>query len=435
VRYNDPGQAQPHPRRPRARLVLKLYDAATGGALLHEQQVYLDRRRAVQNASWSWQQLTVGKKADQDCWDWASAAEVYVENLSSQAAWFDDLEIATGALPTAIVVQKTHYEPFGLELAGIGYIADPTLEDKFTYNGKEKVDDMAMNWLDYGARNYDARLGRWWSVDPLAGKFAPLSPYTYVANNPIGLTDPDGRDWSIVITYGRDNTISHVQFSFTGTVRDETGKYSQRELEGFAARIQGSMSNAFKGSGKNNNGKDVTWGINVKITASQKESDVKESDHVFRIVADGEVPETYKGRGHGFAAHGKKYIYLNEKILANGVGLDGKPNENEIDPVTGLTRSGLPTLERTSAHEAGHTAYLLHPENHVNSADPSARITQQQFDDQAGGRNIMYESYLDGAVHPKAGTGTILQQIRVMMYYYGPPGGNEGQLNKPIQKY
>ncbi len=31
-----------------------------------------------------------------------------------------DLEIATGALPTALVVQETHYDPWGLELAGIG---------------------------------------------------------------------------------------------------------------------------------------------------------------------------------------------------------------------------------------------------------------------------------------------------------------------------
>jgi hypothetical protein len=93
----------PDPSVPRARLVLRLFAEASGGTVLHEQEVYLD-----QNASWSWQQLTVGKKADQDCW-----AEVYVENLSSQAVWFDDLEIATGALPTAIVVQETHYEPFG----------------------------------------------------------------------------------------------------------------------------------------------------------------------------------------------------------------------------------------------------------------------------------------------------------------------------------
>ncbi len=48
-----------------------------------------------------------------------------MENLSSQETWFDDLEIAAGGQPVALVVQETHrrravYDPWGLELAGIG---------------------------------------------------------------------------------------------------------------------------------------------------------------------------------------------------------------------------------------------------------------------------------------------------------------------------
>jgi RHS repeat-associated protein len=226
--------------RAAALLVLKLYDAATGGALLHQQQMYID-----QNASWAWQQLTVGKKADQDCW-----AEVYVENLSSQAVWFDDLEIATGALPTALVVQETHYDPWGLELAGIGYIADATLEDKFTYNGKEKVDDMALNWLDYGARNYDARLGRWWSVDPLADQMRRHSPYCYAFNNPMRFIDPDGMkpnqagggDPPVVRIYTETNGSGHV-FLSVGSGKDMVvynyGQYNDFTNEGILFRYTG----------------------------------------------------------------------------------------------------------------------------------------------------------------------------------------------------
>lgn len=37
-------------------------------------------------------------------------------------------------------------------------------------------------------------ISRWYSVDPHAGNYVNISPYTYVANNPLRLIDPDGAD-------------------------------------------------------------------------------------------------------------------------------------------------------------------------------------------------------------------------------------------------
>jgi RHS repeat-associated protein len=90
-----------------------------------------------------------------------------------------------------IILQYDSYYPFGLEMGGMSYVG--STENKYKYNGKEKQDALGLGWYDYGARFYDPQIGRWLSPDPLAVEFPSWSPYNYVENNPIKLTDPDGR--------------------------------------------------------------------------------------------------------------------------------------------------------------------------------------------------------------------------------------------------
>ena len=83
------------------------------------------------------------------------------------------------------VKETNHYYPFRGLFAG-------TSIQPFKYNGKELDTKNGLNWYDYGARHYDATLGRWHVADPLADKMPTWSPYTYCYNNPLRLIDKDG---------------------------------------------------------------------------------------------------------------------------------------------------------------------------------------------------------------------------------------------------
>jgi len=75
------------------------------------------------------------------------------------------------------IIQENHYYPFGLAMEGL-WVNDPAEDNKYTYNGKELNDDFGLGWMDYGARWYDASVGRWNGVDPLVQVFRnqPASP-------------------------------------------------------------------------------------------------------------------------------------------------------------------------------------------------------------------------------------------------------------------
>jgi RHS repeat-associated protein len=73
--------------------------------------------------------------------------------------------------------------------------------DRYHFNGQEKDDEITGNTgdsYDFGARMYDARLGKWNSLDAHSSRYSALSPYSFVGNSPVHAIDPNGMD--IVIT-------------------------------------------------------------------------------------------------------------------------------------------------------------------------------------------------------------------------------------------
>ena len=85
------------------------------------------------------------------------------------------------------VEERNDYYPFG------GLIADLGSVQPYKYNGKELDTKKGLNWYDYGARMYDAALGRWHKIDPMTEKYYSVSPYAYCSSNPVNTIDYQGK--------------------------------------------------------------------------------------------------------------------------------------------------------------------------------------------------------------------------------------------------
>ena len=89
------------------------------------------------------------------------------------------------------VLTTTDYYPFGMQMPSRTFTATAGVTYKFGFNGKQN-DNEITGWQDYGMREYDTRIARFISVDPLKNEYPELTPYQFASNTPIRAIDLDG---------------------------------------------------------------------------------------------------------------------------------------------------------------------------------------------------------------------------------------------------
>ncbi len=100
-----------------------------------------------------------------------------------------------GTIAKSEIIEESNYYPFGLKHKGYNNTVSPYGNSTAQLRGfgsKEEQNELGVEWMDFGARNYNAAIGRWMNIDPLADIMEMDSPYNYAFNNPVFFIDSDG---------------------------------------------------------------------------------------------------------------------------------------------------------------------------------------------------------------------------------------------------
>lgn len=124
-----------------------------------------------------------------------------------------------------IVKERSDYYPTGVRWSMPEH---PRSDNRYLFNGKEDQVTGNIGWLDYGARMYDAQIGRWFVPDPAAEDYYPTSPYAYCLNNPVKYVDWNGKS----PYYNKQGKLIRVDDAgFTGDIYIEYDNGESKQLK------------------------------------------------------------------------------------------------------------------------------------------------------------------------------------------------------------
>ncbi|MBI3260059.1 MAG: hypothetical protein HYZ54_11370, partial [Ignavibacteriae bacterium] len=310
---------------------------------------------------------------------------------------------------------------FGMIMPERNYTATDECGYRYGFNGKENT-DIANDgdYVDFGARIYDSRLGRWMARDPLQAKYAFIQPYAFCNNNPLIYIDFDGKDWTIN-TVKDNNGNETVNIKLTAAVLNSSSN-SSLDMNKLADAVKNQVvtSYSIKYTKKilvpttQKSGLDgvpdktiytekeieVTVKVTVDIRVIKDEKELNKDEHLIQVLdeTDSEVKGNY-----GVAEMGGKELWLNAKHVDNMI--NGKDNN-------------------TIPHELGHTAMLKHPDEQSWLFGAIKGEQYMEYNDQTK-NNIMWSNKEGYKLDDKKATEVAPQQIEVMKKEY-----EKGNLNQ-----
>ena len=231
------------------------------------------------------------------------------------------------------VEETSHYYPFGGVFASAGNV------QPYKYNGKELDTKKGLNWYDYGARHYDAVLGRFITVDALYDKHFKVSPYVYCGNEPVGRIDPDGNDWRVQTHYNRETDKIEYKITVRAALINNSNN-KELDIKTLAGQIVEQVNAAYTISGD-----DFVSTMDMQLRTVNSVDDIKDTEHVLQIVEQDMLTKTDKSVVMAETYKNSLDVKIGTKAVSNMLNNDDN---------------------RTFAHELGHSGGLGHTMNVEN---------------------------------------------------------------------
>ena len=231
------------------------------------------------------------------------------------------------------VEETSHYYPFGGVFASAGNV------QPYKYNGKELDTKKGLNWYDYGARHYDAVLGRFITVDALYDKHFKVSPYVYCGNEPVGRIDPDGNDWRVQTHYNRETDKIEYKITVRAALINNSNN-KELDIKTLAGQIVEQVNAAYTISGD-----DFVSTMDMQLRTVNSVDDIKDTEHVLQIVDQDMLTKTDKSVAMAETYKNSLDVKIGTKAVSNMLNNDDN---------------------RTFAHELGHSGGLGHTMNVEN---------------------------------------------------------------------
>ena len=231
------------------------------------------------------------------------------------------------------VEETSHYYPFGGVFASAGNV------QPYKYNGKELDTKKGLNWYDYGARHYDAVLGRFITVDALYDKHFKVSPYVYCGNEPVGRIDPDGNDWRVQTHYNRETDKIEYKITVRAALINNSNN-KELDIKTLAGQIVEQVNAAYTISGD-----DFVSTMDMQLRTVNSVDYIKDTEHDLQIVDQDMLTKTDKSVVMAETYKNSLDVKIGTKAVSNMLNNDDN---------------------RTFAHELGHSGGLGHTMNVEN---------------------------------------------------------------------